>query len=99
MQAFADALLVIPKTLAQNSGYDAQTALLDVLVSPFVTVVARSPGPHVLLLLEQDEIKSAEDAKAPGLLGLDIDSGKAMYPDKKGIWDNVRVKKQFLTLG
>lgn len=31
VQAFADALLVIPKTLANNSGLDAQTALIDCL--------------------------------------------------------------------
>ncbi len=31
VQAFADAMLVIPKTLAQNSGLDAQTTLIDLL--------------------------------------------------------------------
>ena len=28
MQAFADALLIIPKTLAENAGYDAQDTLI-----------------------------------------------------------------------
>merc|ERR1712087_1048839 len=28
VQAFADALLIIPKTLAENSGYDAQDSLM-----------------------------------------------------------------------
>jgi len=28
IQAFADALLVIPKTLAENSGYDIQEAII-----------------------------------------------------------------------
>lgn len=30
VMAFADALLVIPRTLAQNSGFDAQEILLKV---------------------------------------------------------------------
>ena len=28
MQAFADALLIIPKTLAQNGGYDVQESIV-----------------------------------------------------------------------
>jgi len=31
VQAFADALLVIPKTLAENSGHDAQDAMIKLL--------------------------------------------------------------------
>lgn len=31
MQAFADALLVIPKVIAENSGYDVQEALIMLL--------------------------------------------------------------------
>mmetsp|Transcript_13914 Transcript_13914/g.44611 ORF Transcript_13914/g.44611 Transcript_13914/m.44611 type:complete len:109 (-) Transcript_13914:379-705(-) len=31
VQAFADALLVIPKTLAENSGYDAQDSMIKLL--------------------------------------------------------------------
>jgi len=73
VQAFAEALLSIPKTLAQNAGYDAQTVLIEVL----------------------DESKKANGA----LVGIDLETGKAMLPDRKGVWDNVRVKKQFLTLG
>jgi T-complex protein 1 subunit zeta len=30
VNAFADALLVIPRTLAQNSGFDAQDTLLKI---------------------------------------------------------------------
>lgn len=32
VQAFADALLIIPKTLAQNGGYDVQEALVNLMV-------------------------------------------------------------------
>lgn len=31
IRAFADALLIIPKTLAQNAGFDAQTTVIDLL--------------------------------------------------------------------
>jgi len=71
VQAFADALLIIPKTLANNSGLDAQSALMAVL----------------------------EEASTGARVGLDISSGKAILPAQDGIWDNYRVKKQFLHLG
>lgn len=31
MNAFAESLLVIPKTLAENSGYDAQDVILEMI--------------------------------------------------------------------
>jgi len=70
VQAFADALLVIPKTLAQNSGFDSQTTIVELL-----------------------------DAAQKGVVGLDVDTGKACLPMTAGIFDNYRVKKQFLHLG
>jgi T-complex protein 1 subunit zeta len=69
--AFADALLFIPKTLAANSGIDAQDALICLL----------------------------EEAMKGNRVGLDIESGKCLMPEEIGIWDNHRVKRQFLTLG
>ncbi len=33
------------------------------------------------------------------VVGVDIDTGKCIQPHKVGIWDNYRVKKQFLHLG
>jgi len=71
--AFAEAMLVIPKTLAINSGFDPQETVMTLL----------------------DESKNAGGA----LIGLDVYTGKAMLPDKRGVWDNLRVKKQFITLG
>lgn len=71
VQAFADALLVIPKTLASNAGHDPQTALIDVL----------------------------EEAIKGNMVGVDLETGKAMLPDKAGVWDNFCVKKHFLHLG
>lgn len=45
VQAFADALLVIPKTLAKNSGLDTQKAIIDLLE-------ASSKGPQVGLCVD-----------------------------------------------
>jgi len=71
VQAYADALLVIPKTLAENAGYDATESVLNVL----------------------------EENLNGQVVGLDLDTGKFNEPQKLGIWDNYRVKKQFLHLG
>ncbi|KAK8796856.1 hypothetical protein WA538_004398 [Blastocystis sp. DL] len=71
VRAFADALLVIPKTLAENSGFDVMDTILSV----------------------QDEIKK-ENMKG----GLDVITGKALLPSIEGIWDNYRVKRQFIQL-
>jgi len=32
-------------------------------------------------------------------VGIDIETGKPLLPEKVGIWDNYRVKKQLLHLG
>merc|ERR1711957_82228 len=71
VQAFADALLIIPKTLANNSGLDQQTCILTLL----------------------------DESQDGSVVGLDITTGKAILPETVGIWDNHRVKKQFLHLG
>ena len=71
VQAFADAMLVIPKVLCANSGLDAQGTLIELL-----------------------------DVCQKGVrVGVDVETGKAMIPEKVGVWDNYRVKKQFLHLG
>lgn len=71
VQAFADALLVIPKTLASNSGLDRQTALIELL----------------------------EEASKGARVGLDVETGKPLLPEKAGIYDCYRVKRQLLHLG
>ena len=71
VQAFADAMLVIPKVLCSNSGLDAQGTLIELL----------------------DEVAKGQR------VGVDVETGRAMLPDKMGVWDNVRVKKQLLHLG
>jgi len=68
IQAYADGMMIIPKTLAQNSGYDAQESIVKLL---------------------------QEGAVTPGV-GLDCDSGEAIMPQDKGIYDNYRVKRQMI---
>jgi T-complex protein 1 subunit zeta len=70
VQAFADALLVIPKTLAENAGLDKSDTIIELL----------------------------EKSEGGKVVGLDLETGKAMQPGKAGVWDNYRVKKQFLHL-
>ncbi len=70
IDAFAHALLVIPKTLAENSALDVQKSIIAL----------------------QEQSRSAR-------VGLDIITGKCLLPEKVGIWDNTRVKRQLLHLG
>jgi len=71
MLSYAHALEIIPRTLAQNSGFD--------------------PYP----VLEALRSEAGLDRR----LGVDVESGKLDLPEKRGIFDNYRVKKQFLHLG
>jgi len=68
---FADALLIVPKTLAENSSKDIQLTIQELL----------------------------ETASKGLAVGLDVETGKPMLPETQGIWDNTRVKRQFLHLG
>lgn len=71
VQAFADALLIIPKVLAENSGFDVSETLIKV----------------------QDEHAASGRA-----CGVDCTTGEPMLPEDVGVWDNHRVKRQFLQL-
>nr|CCA15232.1 unnamed protein product putative [Albugo laibachii Nc14] len=71
VQAFADALLVIPKVLAENSGLDIQDTLIAV---------------------QEEHCNSGE------AVGLNLYTGEPMLPGQEGVWDNYRVKRQFIHL-
>ena len=72
IQAFAEALLVVPKILAENAGHDVQDAIVNL-----------------------QDARAKLDGK---LVGLDLDTGKATDTAAAGVWDNYRVKKQYLHL-
>lgn len=125
VQAFADALLVVPKTLAENSGLDVQATLLDlvdeaakqqdlkVVVQPKTAAAAAAAagsGKDVKADVKADA--KGEDKENPipetsritvsgkaSRIGIDLETGKAIVPEKTGVWDNFRVKKQLLHLG
>jgi T-complex protein 1 subunit zeta len=86
VQAFADALLIIPKTLAQNGGFDVQ----DV-------VVALQVCASTSIFLPCGLLKYRKDEQAEGnIVGIDLQTGEPFDPTVEGIWDNYRVKRQML---
>jgi len=120
VQAFADALLVIPKTLAENSGLDVQSVLLDLIdeaakhqtdlkVLPIATAAAATAAAVTTTATKDPKVDTKMESRDPtskyavsgstSRIGIDIDSGKPILPEKTGVWDNYRVKKQLLHLG
>jgi T-complex protein 1 subunit zeta len=87
VQAFADALLIIPKTLAQNGGFDVQDVVVALQVRGLLI--------HDSLKLHVDQIMQDEQAEG-NTVGLDLESGEPFDPTVEGIWDNYRVKRQML---
>lgn len=71
IEIFAESLLVIPRTLAENSGFDVQECLLKVL----------------------DATK-----KEGKPFGIDVDTGEVLGAEARAIFDNVCVKKNFLSI-
>ena len=49
VQAFADALLVIPKTLAQNGGFDVQDVVVALQVRLYFVSILFTPSQDILL--------------------------------------------------
>jgi T-complex protein 1 subunit zeta len=86
VQAFADALLVIPKTLAQNGGFDVQ----DVVVALQVRLC------FVSLLFTPHNLVDQDEQAEGNVVGLDLQTGEPFDPTVEGIWDNYRVKRQML---
>ena len=86
VQVFAEALLVVPKTLAENSGFDAQDCLLKLQEEFEKTNSGGLWG------------KIVGGSESPVAVGLDLVSGEAMSPAVEGVFDNYIVKKQMLSL-
>lgn len=88
VQAFADALLVIPKTLAANSGFDTIDTILQLQEE-------QRAGSYFFFLNSFFRF-----AYLLGhIVGLDIQTGDPCDPDAEGIYDNVIVKKHFINAG
>lgn len=81
VEAFADALLVIPKTLAANAGLDVQDSRKSCF-APYCFAHANLP---FLVAALQDE-------QAEGnVVGLDLATGEPMDPTLEGVYDSFRV--------
>ena len=90
VQAFADALLVIPKTLAQNGGFDVQDVVVALQVRLYYVSILFTSQVKFFFWFDQDE-------QAEGnVVGLDLETGEPFDPTVEGIWDNYRVKRQML---
>jgi len=84
VEAYAEALLVVPKTLAENSGFDVQDSVLKLQD-------ARED------MMDGADDKEGTGGVAAAV-GLDCTTGEPMLPADEGVWDNVRVKRQCLHL-
>mmetsp|Transcript_57002 Transcript_57002/g.138850 ORF Transcript_57002/g.138850 Transcript_57002/m.138850 type:complete len:586 (-) Transcript_57002:166-1923(-) len=87
IQAFADSLMVIPKTLAENSGFDVSETILKIQ-EEYQQINGDGDGGD----------GSSEDKKYM-LVGIDVMTGEpTLTGSQDGVWDNVRVKRQSLYL-
>jgi len=88
--AFADALLIIPKTLAQNAGQDIQDSrkfnhhLIVILTKPTLSPLNFDTNISTVAELQ--------DEHADGnIVGLNLTTGGAMDPVQEGVYDSYRV--------
>lgn len=81
VSAFADALLVIPKTLAANSGHDIQDSRKSNCLLTFSSTHA-----------DQTTVAALQDEHDEGnVVGLNLATGEAMDPMQEGVYDSFRV--------
>lgn len=84
--AFADALLVIPKTLAANSGHDIQDSC------EFERCSSAKPSANL------HAVAALQDEYAEGnVVGLDLSTGEAMDPLQEGVYDSFRVLRNSIS--
>ena len=81
VSAFADALLIIPKTLAANSGHDIQDSCKS------------AHHFHRIGKLNSCALVAAlQDEEAEGnIVGLNLSTGEPMDPIQQGVYDSFRV--------
>jgi hypothetical protein len=86
VQAFAEALLIIPKAIAQNAGHDQQETIVklqhEYTTSKIPVGIDITTGKYFLSMTSK-------------VILFDI-IGEAMEPKSLGIYDNYRVKKQLI---
>lgn len=85
VSAFAEALLVIPKTLAANSGHDIQECRQYQLMS-----MGDDVADGLVVSLLQDEQTEGNT------VGLDLKTGEPMDPVQEGVYDSYRVLRSLV---
>jgi T-complex protein 1 subunit zeta len=98
VQAFADALLVIPKVLAENSGLDVQVGSITLAsVNHYLpclcyqTLLTLHSFICSFPLYKDALIGLIEEAQEGNIVGLDLDTGKPIIPKAQGTYCNVHV--------
>ncbi|CDO76016.1 hypothetical protein BN946_scf184665.g8 [Trametes cinnabarina] len=92
VQAFAEALLIIPKTLAANGGFDVQDTIVALQVRELALVSGGSRSSlNIIIIINIQDEQSEGNA-----VGVDLESGEPFDPTVQGVWDNYRVKRQML---
>jgi T-complex protein 1 subunit zeta len=97
IQAYAQALLVIPKTLAANSGFDVQEAILAMQEEYRQTTMA-SAGEGTKTTTSDGATYTIPKLQYDLAVGFSCKTGEPMLSAEEGVWDNVRVKRQSLYL-
>ena len=109
MQAYGEGMLVIPKVLSQNAGYDPQDVIVTLVQEAGETggkVITRKLIYRSLLydcIIGECDKLSWTIRYSLGIflqyqvpVGVDCGSGEAINPVDQGIYDNYRVKKQMI---
>ena len=104
VKAFAEALLVIPKVLAENSGFDVMDTVLSLqeeyqsLFKNTASVSSKGSGEIASKEDTKDDTSSSDASNTNVYVGLDVNSGKPTSAIVSGVWDNYIVKRQFVQL-
>jgi T-complex protein 1 subunit zeta len=98
IQAYAQALLVIPKTLAANSGFDVQEAILAMQEEYRQTTMAAATGEGTKTTASDGATYTIPKLQYDLAVGFSCKTGEPMLSAEEGVWDNVRVKRQSLYL-
>jgi T-complex protein 1 subunit zeta len=104
VEAFADALLVVPKTLAENSGLDTQDEIVALTVtisgihpSSFFSGGAKDTRKETDLSFSCMFIQGEHDRD--NIVGINLQTGGPLDPQVEGIFDNYSVKRQLINSG
>lgn len=99
VEAFANALLVIPKTLAENSGLDTQDVIIALTVFELVScsMFMNATIINSIIILTSHLLQGEHDKG--NIVGLNQHTGEPIDPQMEGIFDNYAVKRQIVNSG